>query len=119
MRRLIFGIALALAAAADAGAARTMEYTEGAYEVTLATLVLPASASGKLSVHTCATCERISLQVNMNTTYSFGGSKPMSLGDFQQAVTRLRGRPGAAANGVVFYDLATKRVTRVVLNPTS
>ncbi|HZF28849.1 MAG TPA: hypothetical protein VE907_07015 [Gammaproteobacteria bacterium] len=121
MTRIISAVALALALAAvgNAGAARTIEYVEGAYEVMLADLVLPASASGRLSVRTCATCARINVQVNANTEYSFGGGKPMSLADFQTAVTQLRQRPGAVVGGVVFYSLATKRATRVVLTPAS
>jgi hypothetical protein len=116
--RLILALALALAAVGNAGAARTIEYVEGAYEVTLASLVLPASVSGRLSVRTCAACAQINLQVNGNTAYSFGSRKPMPLADFRVAVAQLRQKPGARASGVVFYNLTTKRVTRVVLNPT-
>lgn len=119
MTRLILALVLALAAVGDAGAARTIEYVEGAYEVTLATLVLPASESSRLSVRTCTACAQISLPVNGNTAYSFGAGKPMPLADFRVAVARLRQKPGAGASGVVFYNLATKRVTRVILNPTS
>jgi hypothetical protein len=119
MIRLIAIVALAFAVVGAANAARTIDYEEGAYEVKLIDLVLPGNASGKLSVRTCDSCERISLQVNANTTYSFRGGKPMPLSDFQLAITQLRQKPGASANGVVFYNLATQRVTRVVLNPTS
>ena len=119
MTRLILTVALALTAVADASAARTIQYEEGAYEVKLVNLDLPGNTSGKLSVRSCDSCERITLQVNASTTYSFRGGKPMPLSDFQLAITQLREKPGAVANGVVFYSLATQRVTRVVLNPTS
>lgn len=118
MTRLILALVLALAAVAPAGAVRTIESVEGAREVTLANLVLPASATGRLSFRPCPTCTPINFQVNGNTTYSFGDGKPMSLSDFRDAVTQLRQRSGARMNGVVFYSLATKRVTRVVLSPT-
>lgn len=118
MMRVVLVFVLALAAAAPAGAARTIESVEGAREVALANLVLPASATGRLSFRPCPTCTQINFQVNGNTTYSFGGGKPMSLFDFRVAVTQLRQRSSARVNGVVFYNLATKRVTRVVLNPT-
>ncbi|HEX5045534.1 MAG TPA: hypothetical protein VFX89_00305 [Gammaproteobacteria bacterium] len=116
MRRFILGLALVLAGIADARAARTIEYVEGAYEITLRNLILPAGTSGNLSLRTCATCERINLRVNTSTKYSFRSGDPMSLVDFQLAVATLRQQPGVGANGVVFYNLATKRVTRVVLD---
>ena len=117
MTRLILGVALALAAVAAAGAARTIEYVEGAYEVSLTDVTLPASTSGRLRIRTCATCSQITLQINASTVYRFGGGKPLSLADFQKAVTQLQQKPNAHANGVVFYSLATKRVTRVVFTP--
>jgi hypothetical protein len=120
MSRLILAIVLAVAAAADASAARTVEYIEGAYEVSLSTLVLPLSTSGRLSVRpTCGGCAPITLNVNASTEYTFGAGRSISLAELRTAVTQQRQKPGGAATGVVFYNLATKRVTRVVLNPTN
>ena len=120
MRQLILAAALALGAMNGAGAARTIDYVEGAYEVMLSTLVVPASTSGRLSVRpTCSGCALINLSVNASTQYTFGEGGPVSLPDFRAAVVRERQRPGGGATGVVFYDLATKRVTRVILRPTN
>jgi hypothetical protein len=120
MSRLILAVVLAVAAATGASAARTIDYVEGAYEVSLSTLVLPLSTSGKLSVRpACDGCTPITLNVNASTEYAFGTRKGLPLADFRTAVTQQRQKPGGAATGVVFYDLATKRVTRVVLNPTN
>jgi hypothetical protein len=115
MTRLALAFLFALAAAAPAGAVRTIEPVEGVYEFSLADLVLPTATSGRLRVRACATCTQIALQVNASTEYSFGGGKPLSFADFQTAVTQLQQQAGARATGVVFYSLATKRVTRVNL----
>jgi hypothetical protein len=120
MMRFILAAVLALALVGEAGAVRTIEYTDGSYEVTLNTLVLPASTFGRLSIRTtCTGCTQISLQVNATTEYVFGGGKPMSLADFRIAVEQLRQKAGAAGSGVVYYKLATKRVSRVVFSPVS
>ena len=115
MMRLVLAVVLTLATVGEAGAVRTIESVEGAYEFSLADLVLSTAPSGALRVRACSTCTQITLQVNGSTKYSFGGDKPMSFSEFQAAVTQLRQQPGAHATGVVFYDLATKRVTRVKL----
>src|SRR5262245_32213916 len=119
MMRLVFAVVLALAAASPAGAVRTIENIEDAHEVALANLVLPTSGVGRLTLRACPKCEQQSFQVNGNTTYRLGAGKPMSLSDFRVAVGQLRQRSGDRVRGVVFYDVSTKRVTRVVVYPPS
>ena len=121
MKRLVLVAVLALAVAGEAGAGRTVEKPEGAYEVVLRNLVLPTSAFGVLSVRrNCTGCLPISLRVNASTEYSFDGAPPQTLADFQIALSQLRQRAqGNDSGGVVFYNPATKRVTRVVIQPAS
>src|SRR5262249_30416436 len=107
---------LALAVVGDANAVRTIAAVEGAHEFTLANLVLPGSASGRLGLRKCPTCTQVNFQVNGSTTYSFGG-KQLPVAELGVAVAKLRQRDGARGYGVMFYNLATERVTRVVLNP--
>jgi hypothetical protein len=119
MIRVVFAFVLALAAAAPASAVRTIENIEGAHEVALADFALPTSGVGRLSLRACPTCAQQSFPVNGNTTYTLGAGKPMSLTDFRIAVDQLRQRSGDRVRGVVFYNVSTKRVTRVVVYPPS
>ncbi|HET8698573.1 MAG TPA: hypothetical protein VFO94_13855, partial [Gammaproteobacteria bacterium] len=103
MSRLILTMILAVAAV-PANAARTIEYVEGAYEVSLSTLVLPLSTSGRLSVRpSCDRCTPITLNVDASTEYRFGPGDAVSLAEFRAAVTQQRQKPAGAAIGVVFY----------------
>jgi hypothetical protein len=112
--------ALATGIAGEATAARTMEHIEGAYELVLRDVELPATAVGSLTLKPCAECDPITLRAAPATEYSFIGGEALPLRDFLAQVAHLRetGRDGSAGVGV-FYDLASKRVTRVVVVPAN
>ena len=118
----MLGLIAALAAgiAGEAAAARTMEYLEGAYELVLRDVELPATAVGSLTLKPCAECDPITLRAAPATEYSFIGGAALPLRDFLAQVAHLRetGRDGSTGVGV-FYDLASKRLTRVVVVPAN
>lgn len=101
----------------SAHAARTMEYVEGAYELMLADVQLPASTNGALTFKACALCSSVSLTANSVTEYRLG-SQPLPLSELNATVATLRAGAGKDSTAVaVYYDLASKRVTRVVVIP--
>lgn len=117
MARFLLCALLLVTAGGAAQAARTIEYVEGAYELGLADISLPASINGQLTFKACARCSSIALPVNTATQYSFGGTA-QSLAEFTATIASLRAG-GQDATGInVYYDLASKRVTRVIVpNP--
>jgi hypothetical protein len=117
MTRLLLCAAL-LIAAGSAAAQRTIEYVEGAYELALREVDLPPNVVGALTFKTCDSCMRISLSTTADTQYSFVDGRALTFADFSATVTRIRQTAAASRTGVnLFYDLATKQVTRVILLP--
>ena len=117
MTRFALALVLALAAAAPAGAVRSIVAVEGGHEVALASLVLPTSTTGRLTLRACPTCAQQYFSANGNTTYTLGAGNPVPLAEFRTAVAQLRQKYGDGVRGVVYYDKATKRVTRVIVFP--
>ncbi len=111
-----FVAAGALAVADAASATRVIELIEGAYEALLADVVLPASTAGFVTLPPCSTCPPTSLGVDSNTVYLVENAA-LPFADFLAAAGALigsgRGRDAAV---YVFYDLETKRVTRIALD---
>lgn len=106
----------ALGITANAFGTRVLEQIEGAYEASLADVVMPASAAGYVIFPTCSTCGRISLGVTSETTYLIERA-PVPLADFLEAADAFAQSSRASRAAVyVFYDLETKRVTRLVLD---
>lgn len=116
MKRVTLAAAVALMCG-NAFGARTLEPIEGAYELRLIDVVLPASPLGSLIVRSCTACDPVALLVDGNTTYSLVGQAPITLADFTVVAEQLRASQGEDASVGVFYDLGTQRVTRVVLFP--
>jgi len=105
-------IALTLAAALWSGmASSAMENIENAYETDAAHVRLPSNASGDLAIDPCPTCESVRLRVNAQTRYLLGRSA-VSLAAFRQAATAAGAEQRLM---VVFYDLRSNTVTRIVL----
>jgi len=106
----------AFAAATSASATRVLELIEGAYEAFLADVVLPASTAGFVTLPPCSTCPPISLGVDASTLYVVESSA-VAFPDFVvEANTLARSGRARRAAVYVFYDLDTKRVTRLVLD---
>ena len=108
-------IALAAAAALWSGAAQgTLKNVENAYETDAAHLLLPSSPSGQVVIRGDAAGKSIALRVNEQTHYLLGApATAVSLDALRQA---------AAAKGadqrhvVVFYNIDSRLVTRIVLS---
>jgi hypothetical protein len=115
-RLMLIAVAGALIGTASA---RTFEAVEGAYEAVLADVVLPGSVAGTLIIRMCATCDAMSLPVSAATGYVGPNGQSLELADFLESAVELRRVPGGEqTTGVgVFYNLETKRVTRVSLHP--
>jgi len=106
----------ALCAAGGASATRVLELIEGAYEAMLADVVLPASTAGFVTFPPCSTCPPTSLGVDNRTVYLVDGAA-LPFSDFIQAASLLTASGRAREAAVyVFYDLETKRVTRLALD---
>lgn len=111
-----FVTAGALCVATGASATRVLELVEGAYEAMLADVVLPANAAGFVTFPPCSTCPPTSLGVDAETVYLVE-NVALPFADFIDAAAALTAS-GRARNAAVyvFYDLETKRVTRLVLD---
>jgi len=106
----------ALTAAAGASATRVLELVEGAYESLLADAVLPASAAGFVTVPPCSTCPPTSLGVGAETVYLVEKAA-VPFADFIDAAAAITASGRARRAAVyVYYDLETKRVTRLALD---
>jgi len=118
MTRILLGVLL-FAAIGGAHAARTMEYVEGAYELTLADVQFPTTTNSAITFKACELCPPISLTVNAATEYRLGG-QPLPLPELNATVAAWRSGGAQDSTAVaVFYDLGSKRVTRVVVVPPS
>lgn len=106
----------ALGIATSASATRVLEQIEGAYEAALPDVVLPAGTAGYVILPPCSACVRISLGVSADTQYIVERA-PVPFVDFIEAADALASSGRARRAAVyVFYDLETKRVTRLVLD---
>lgn len=118
MNRMLLGVLL-IAAIGSAHAARTMEYVEGAYELTLANVQFPTTTNSALTFVACELCSPISLTVNAATEYLLG-DQPVPLPELNATVAVLRSGAANESTAVaVYYDLGSKRITRVVVVPPS
>lgn len=113
MTRILLAIALTLAFG-TAWAARTVELVEGAYELALPAVTFPSSDGGFVRFRPCAECESVALRVGSGTRY-FTKAGNLALTDFLLAVDEIRETHENRAFVVVFYDLASKQVTRIAV----
>lgn len=110
-------ILLLLGFTALANAQQGLQLVEGGYELTLADITFPNSTAGTMIVQECDECDRRSLQVSSGTIYSLPSGN-VALSDFLEVVAELRlTEQGHATYVSVFYDLQTRRVTRVSMHP--
>jgi hypothetical protein len=111
------GTLLACAALALQGAAAhaAIENVENAYESDVAHVTLPSSTAGQVVIRECAGCTPVVLRVDGKTRYFVGApsSPPVSLAELRSAAGAEDARGRLL---VVFYDLRTNVVTRIVLN---
>jgi len=106
----------ALAAAPAAFSTRVLELIEDAHEALLADVVLPASTAGFVTLPPCSTCPPTSLAVGADTVYLVE-NEAVPFADFIAAAATLTASGRARSAAVyVFYDLETKRVTRLALD---
>jgi hypothetical protein len=99
-------------------AAKTLELVEGAYEAELGNVSFPGSSGGLVIFRMCPTCESSALPVDSRTLYVGADGRQKPLADFLDEVARLRAAAGAERSSAVgiFYDLGTRRVTRIRLH---
>jgi hypothetical protein len=117
MRRSIYALALTLLLAAGAAAQNDFELIEGAYESSLANVIMPNNAGGVVVFKTCRACESTGRAVDSRTRYLLG-DRELPLADFLVAVEEIRASPGAQAAFVgVYYDLKTNAITRIMVVP--
>jgi biopolymer transport protein ExbD len=96
--------ALSLTAGAD------FRTVSRAYEATLASVQLPVSASGTLTIRACANCKVQRFRVTSDTRYTINESE-VELEEFRRQLLQVRNRDTQAV--IVKHDLATDVVTSV------
>jgi hypothetical protein len=112
----IFATFALLAMIGAAHAARVIEQPEEGYELTLAQLALPSSASGSVTMKRCDDCA-YSTHVMTATTEYYVNEQPLTYEEFKRIVDELRGDRVARETAVagLFLAVDTGRVTRVAL----
>ena len=117
MIRAILISTLVLGAIGTAWAApRIIDQPEGAIELSFGDVRMPTSTAGSVIFKTCQQCESKSLLVNRDTGY-FANGTALQFPQFLEIVQELR-QSRSARQGVfvgVFYNLESKRVTRITL----
>jgi hypothetical protein len=111
-------LALLIGAYANpADAFRVIEELEGSVELGLPDLTLPVDETGTVQYRACATCSLMTHTVSGETVYRLNG-QPLPLADFLIAIEDIRSTPSVEnrAMAAVFYDLNTKRATRVIVH---
>jgi opacity protein-like surface antigen len=118
IRSLLTAAALALILSGTAAAVRVVSQPEGAYEVRLSAAVLPRSTAGYVIFKPCDGCDSVSLQVTAATTYSVDGAS-VPFAEFIAAAEEFRGTEGGGDGTAVyvFYDVETRRVNRLAVDP--
>lgn len=116
-RTILIITSLALGAGLASAAPRVLGQLEGSYELMLKDVQMPLNTSGFVRLRSCATCDSKTHNVNANTRYWLGESR-LQFADFQALTQDMRASASAAENVlvVVYYDLDSSIVTRVVLH---
>jgi hypothetical protein len=114
MLRTFLAIALTFAFG-TASAARTLEVVEGAYELALPVVTFPTADGGFVRFRPCTECDAVALGVTSQTRY-FTRAGELGRADFLVAVDDIRQTQENRALVIIFYDLASKRVTRIAVN---
>lgn len=97
-------------AADDSDPPRTYS-SERPIETTTVGLPLPRVAPGSMTISPCEVgCSAITLEITTASRF-FVGHKPLSFADLRALAL------SSSANAVVFYDIKTNAVTRIVVTP--
>jgi hypothetical protein len=112
--RALSALAIAVAVGAPSSLdARELNPIEGAYELTLADIVLPQFQAGDVTFTACSNCSRIRLPTTADTAFRIDGAR-LALAPFLEATAALRSRGAAPSTLVtVFYALDGERATRI------
>jgi hypothetical protein len=110
-------LALAFGNTSPSIAARIVDQPEGAYELRLGAVVLPGNTAGHVVFKPCTDCASISMSVTAATIYTVDRSV-VPFADFLTAAQSFRSRQGGDKNTAVyvFYDVESRRVTRLALD---
>jgi hypothetical protein len=107
-------LAMLFAAIVSEPALAALQAVEQAFELQLDQVTLPGRTGGSLLVRRCPDCAPVSLQVTPATAcFVSPGRTAVSL---QGLLDAIEATPRQEALISVFYDPATRRVTRLVLN---
>lgn len=97
-------------AADDSDAPRTRS-SERPIETTTVGLPLPRSTPGSMTISPCEdSCLAVTLEITASSQF-FVGRKAVSFADLRAVAI------SSSANAVVFYDIKTNAVTRIVVTP--
>lgn len=113
IRRTLAAYAL-LIVCVSANATRVMEQPERPYELSLAQLTLPSSATGGLTVKACEACAYSTHLFTSATTF-YVNNQPLPYAEFSRIAGEIRGSSRERTFVAVFVDIASGRVTRVKL----
>jgi hypothetical protein len=110
-------VLLALSGAANAAAVRVMDQPEDAYELRLADVSLPGSLDGSVTFRACSDCRTTALRITPTTVFQVN-TQHTDLESFSEAAQALRGRGGGGAGTAVyiFFNVDSRRATRLVLD---
>jgi hypothetical protein len=99
-----------------AHATRVLEQPEEGYELTLAQLTLPSTASGGVAMKRCDECA-YSTHVLTSATEFYVNNQPVPFAEFKRIVDELRGDRNAIENTFLclFVAVDTGRATRLTL----
>jgi hypothetical protein len=97
-----------------ANGARLMEQPERPYELSLAQITLPSSASGAVTIKPCESCP-YTTHVLTSATEFYINDQPLPYAEFSQLASELLGSRRERAFVTVFVDVTSERVTRVKL----
>ena len=118
MNRALIATLIVLASSlSSAWAYRVIEQPEDAYELMLGEVSLPRAVTGTVIFKPCEECNTASLRVTSETAYFINGTV-FELPDFLDAAEEIRRLDGGNQNTAVyvFFDVASKRVTRIALD---
>jgi hypothetical protein len=91
-----------------AGEAPRMYSSERPIETDTAGLPLPRAVPGSMTLRPCGTCQLVTLQLTPAAQF-FVERKPVTFADLHALALK------SSANVVVFYDVKTNAVTRIVV----
>jgi hypothetical protein len=117
LRTILVIAAVSLSSISTAWALKIVGQPETSFELTLAGVTLPESASGAVRFRTCETCAVQALSVTRATKY-FVDSREVTLDDFALTAAGIREQPDAAEGTFVglYVDIASQRVNRIALS---